>query len=936
VNASDPDDEIRNVVLSLYNSSTSKLVLTKTYNTSNQSVNLRVVLDLSMLPIGTYLAQVKAIDAEGLGSDIKEKTISLPVRLPNIKPFIDVLKVWCETGKDIWHILANATDSDGKVEFIYIRISLNGITQSQDSAFIDAQRGSFETAYTYPVGNKYNASAWAWDDDGEMSEIRWVEFDTSTQNQPPIAKISASKTSAAPGEKITFDGSKSSDDKGIISYEWNFGDGTTLSGAIVYHSYSQIGTYVAKLTVLDAESAKGTDSVTISISKSSNTVIFDVYPPNAFVNDPVTFDASRSGSLSLITEFKWDFGDGQVAKTIASKVAHSYANTGYYTATLTATYQGGNTGSYARSVGIYRSDPSIKNASTFVSSNIGDPERLDPAIDYEPGGFEVIQNVYETLITYDGERADSFVPLLAEQMPLVSMDGKEYTFNLRKGVQFASGREMRSDDAIFSLTRVLIIGETSSPSWAMEQVMTNYVAQYIDQSIQNWTDDVNGWNGGVKPPQYLIDALGGKDPSLPLTNDDVTKVAYSAFIKIDDYTFKMRTTKPYPAFMSILVSPVASIMDTQVVKDKCGVVQVHAYCDYMDSNAVAGSGPYLVNEGKWEKGLRITMDLNPFWWREKQQGYKRYITQVVLRFDTEYSTRLQLLKSGDTDFADIGWQSKADVEGNPDLRIVSGQPTFTMNFLGLNENIRNLTGANIPADFFKNPDARKAFAYMWPYDDFIKNVMNSGGFAPQGPIPKGMFGYREDFTKRYVYDPAKAEEYFKKIDNGKWWDQGIQLPLYYNTGNDPREKACNLFKTALESLNPKFKVLVQGLDWPTYLQKVKNKELTMYYLGWYADYADPDDYVVPILHSVRGYYPSRISYADPQMDKLIDEAGMEVNETKRLQLYAQIQDLEFEDAPYIWQIHTTNFHVERIWVCGYYHNPMIPGGTFWAYLKGQP
>jgi peptide/nickel transport system substrate-binding protein len=196
-----------------------------------------------------------------------------------------------------------------------------------------------------------------------------------------------------------------------------------------------------------------------------------------------------------------------------------------------------------------------------------------------------------------------------------------------------------------------------------------------------------------------------------------------------------------------------------------------------------------------------------------------------------------------------------------------------------------------------------------------------------------MFGYREDASKRYTHDPAKAEEYFKKVDGGKWWDSGFDLTLYFNTGNDAREKGCNLFKTALEALNSKFHITVQGLDWPTYLDKNKKHELPVFFLGWAPDYADPDDYVLPFLHSVKGYYPYTVSYQDTAMDSLIDQAATELDKNKRAQLYSQIQDLDYTDSPFIWNLQSTTYHVERTWVVGYYYNPMQAGGFYWTLMK---
>jgi peptide/nickel transport system substrate-binding protein len=63
-----------------------------------------------------------------------------------------------------------------------------------------------------------------------------------------------------------------------------------------------------------------------------------------------------------------------------------------------------------------------KDPNTFVYVTFGEPTSLDPALDYETAGGEILQNVYETLVTYSGNTLSEFEPLLAESWEL-SEDG---------------------------------------------------------------------------------------------------------------------------------------------------------------------------------------------------------------------------------------------------------------------------------------------------------------------------------------------------------------------------------------------------------------------------------------------------------------------------------------------------------------------------------
>ncbi len=152
-------------------------------------------------------------------------------------------------------------------------------------------------------------------------------------NQPPHAAFSYSPTNPTPGEWVHFDASASSDPNGtIVSYAWNFGDGTTGTGVSVYHQFTSAGTYSVRLTVRD--NAGATDSVTHSV------VVAAVIPaPHAdaggpytgVVGQPVTLNGSAS--TGSIAQYIWNFGDGTSGTGVT--VQHVYGAPGTYTATLT-------------------------------------------------------------------------------------------------------------------------------------------------------------------------------------------------------------------------------------------------------------------------------------------------------------------------------------------------------------------------------------------------------------------------------------------------------------------------------------------------------------------------------------------------------------------------------------------------------------------------
>jgi PKD repeat protein len=90
----------------------------------------------------------------------------------------------------------------------------------------------------------------------------------------PSANAGQNRTVYA-GSTVTLDASNCVDSAGIVSYLWDFGDGTTGTGMTTNHTYANTGTYSAKLTVQD--SAGNTASSTVAITVQAN--VIPEFPP---------------------------------------------------------------------------------------------------------------------------------------------------------------------------------------------------------------------------------------------------------------------------------------------------------------------------------------------------------------------------------------------------------------------------------------------------------------------------------------------------------------------------------------------------------------------------------------------------------------------------------------------------------------------------------
>ena len=138
---------------------------------------------------------------------------------------------------------------------------------------------------------------------------------------------------------VTLDGSASSDDTGIESYAWNFGDNSTGTGAKPGHVYTGAGTYNVTLTVTDRAGLTSTTSTTVTTKGDGKPVS---HPGSSYsVNESaaaagkwtVNFDGRGSSDDRGIYDYRWNFGDG--ATGTGATPVHQYGAAGSYTVTLT-------------------------------------------------------------------------------------------------------------------------------------------------------------------------------------------------------------------------------------------------------------------------------------------------------------------------------------------------------------------------------------------------------------------------------------------------------------------------------------------------------------------------------------------------------------------------------------------------------------------------
>jgi len=389
---------------------------------------------------------------------------------------------------------------------------------------------------------------------------------------------------------------------------------------------------------------------------------------------------------------------------------------------------------------------------------------------------------------------------------------------------------------------------------------------------------------------------------------------------IDDYTLQVTLEFPYAPFLTCVaaVAPAGILSPTFV--EAHGGVKPGWRNEYIDTHGAPGTGPFKIVE--WTPKQRIVLER----FDEYRLGPAK-LKRVIINEVDEVSTRELNLFAGEVDHIEVPFTNAFDiiekdpwlkerkaVPLKPGINVVAGIPVLTIHQITLNTLMKPCNNRNF----------RYALSYAFPYETFIETALNGFGVQTRGIIPKGMFGYDETLFQ-FKHDPDKAKEYFLKAG----W-KGT-FTFWYNAGNEVRKRAGLLLKDSIEKLDVGITVKVEELDWPTYLAKIRAKELEVYMIGWIPDYPDPDNYIVTYAHSAMGVFAKRIGYANETIDKMVEDAAKELDAKKRFELYSSIQRELIDEAVYIYCYQPVNFHIVRDWVQGYYFNPLLAGPSYSEY-----
>jgi len=305
-----------------------------------------------------------------------------------------------------------------------------------------------------------------------------------------------------------------------------------------------------------------------------------------------------------------------------------------------------------------------------------------------------------------------------------------------------------------------------------------------------------------------------------------------------------------------------------------------------------GTGPYKFQE--WKSGEKVVLVANKDYYI---QGHP-FLGRIVYRVIPSQATIFLELKAKGVDMADLTAIQYARQTDYAAFKQDYNKYRYSANRY-------TYLGFNLKDPRFADKRVRQAFAYAINKPELIEGVVMGLAREATGPYRPGTWAYT-DKVKRYAYDPAKAKQLLAAAG---WTDkngdgilrnkegQPFNFTIRTNQGNEERKKLAELIQQRLKEIG--VQTDIQTIEWAAFLKEyIKQKRFDAIILGWGTG-IDPDQY--PIWHSSQTGPDqlNQISYANPEVDALLEKGRTTCTQKDRVPIYHRIQEILAEDQPLI-------------------------------------
>jgi oligopeptide transport system substrate-binding protein len=627
--------------------------------------------------------------------------------------------------------------------------------------------------------------------------------------------------------------------------------------------------------------------------------------------------------------------------------------------------------------------PEQARASVVYGSFSERPKHLDPARSYVSNEYAFIAQIYEPPLQYHFlKRPYELVPLSAAEVPVPSyldVEGSplpadapaeqiaysEYLIRIQPGILFQPHPALAKDEAgkpvyldlpaadldgIHRLsdfrhqgTRELEAGDFV---YQIKRLAVPWLHSPIAGLMQEHIDDFEELSGRIRAAEPEP-TPGEERPFL-----DLREIPFAGAEVVDRYSYRIRIQGKYPQFAYWLAMPFFAPMPWEADRfySQPGMKQRNISLDWYP----VGTGAFWLRENN--PNLRMVLERNPNFHGERypSEGMPEdeaagllvdagrplpLVDGAVYSLEKENIPYWNKFLQGYYDSSGIssdafdqaiqfGSQGEAiltDSMLEMGIRLSTAVETsiFYMGF--------NMRDPVVGGDSERARLLRRAISIAVDYEEYISIFANGRGLAAQGPIPPGIFGYRdgEAGINPYVYEWRNGRPQRRDLEEakdllvragyprGRDPETGQALSLSYEAvAQGPDDKArLNWMRKQFDKLG--IQLVVRPTDYNRFQEKMREGTGQIYSWGWNADYPDPENFLFLLYgpnSKVEGGGENASNYANSRFDALFERMKNMDNGPERQALIDEMVDIARRDAPWLWGMIPKAFSLYHAWL----------------------
>ena len=618
------------------------------------------------------------------------------------------------------------------------------------------------------------------------------------------------------------------------------------------------------------------------------------------------------------------------------------------------------------------------------------PKHLDPVQSYSENEAAFNAQIYESPLQYHYlKRPYQLIPRTAVGMPkvtrydaagrLVGPESKAvatsvYEIRIRPGILYqphpafardASGRLLYEHLTRQALERVWSLADFPEKG-TRELTAEDYVYQIkrlahprlhspIFGLMSEYVVGLKELAATLRAADQALAAQGAKEAWL-----DMRKFPLSGVELVDRYTYRIRIKGNYPQFAYWLEMPFFAAMPVEADRffSQPGMAEKNLTLDWYP----IGTGPYMLTEN--DPNSRMVLERNPNFRGEPYpsdgepgdaaegllaDAGKRmpFIDKVVFSREKEGIPYWNKFLQGYYDTSGISSDSfdqavRIGVEGDatvtPEMaargiRLETSVATSSV-YLGFNWFDPVVGG---PSERARK--LRQAVSIAIDMEEYVSIFANGRGIPAQGPLPPGIFGYREGRAglNTAVYDwvdgaaRRKSAETAKRLlaeagyPNGRDEKTGQPLVLYLDvTGRGPDDKSrFDWYRKQLAKIDVQLEI--RDTDYNRFQDKVRKGSQQLFIWGWNADYPDPENFMFLLLSAqsrTKFQGENSANYSNPEYDRLFEQMKSMENGPERQAIIDRMVEILRRDAPWVWGFHPKTYGLDHAWLYNLKPNQM--------------